>query len=150
MQEELIYEGLLKIIAKENILINEPMKKHTTFKIGGPADFYITANNTGDVKNITKFAKDNDIKLTIIGNGSNVLVKDNGIRGITLKLNLKEISKQKTDNGMIYTVGSGTTLSQISSEALKDEMTGLEFVYRNTRQHWWCCIYECRSFWTEK
>ena len=133
MQNELIYEELKNLIPKENILINEPMKNHTTFRIGGPADFYIIANNTNEIKNIVNYANKNDIKLTVIGNGSNVLVKDSGIRGITLKPNLKNISKQKCENGIIYTIGSGVMLSQIANEALNDSATGFEFAYRNTR-----------------
>ena len=129
MPNELIYQELLKFLPKENILIDEPMKKHTTFKIGGNADFYVTTSNIEETQNVVKFARKNNIKLTIIGNGSNILVTDKGIRGITLKVNYNEISKQNTDKGMIYTCGSGTMLSKIANEALQDGMTGFEFAY---------------------
>ena len=65
-------------IEKQKILYNEPMKKHTTFKIGGPAEVFIKIENFEDLKNILKLAKSYQIPITIIGNGSNILVLDEG------------------------------------------------------------------------
>lgn len=86
-----IFEGLKDIISEKNIKENEPMKNHTSFKVGGPADFFVTINSTDELKKVLKFAKENDIKITIIGNGTNVLVSDDGIRGIVIKLNFTDI-----------------------------------------------------------
>ena len=81
-----IYNLLLKQFDKNNILIDEPMRKHTSFKIGGPADFYIKINNIDNLKFIINLCSENNIPLTVIGNGTNLLVKDKGIRGIVIKI----------------------------------------------------------------
>ena len=67
------------------------MKKHTSFKIGGPADFFVKVKNIEQLKNVKKLALDNNIPFNIVGNGSNLLVKDNGIRGIVVKINFNKI-----------------------------------------------------------
>ncbi len=73
---EEIYNKLLEKISTDRVFRNEPMCKHTTFKIGGNADVFIKVNNIEELKFILKIAKDNNVPVTIIGNGSNVLVKD--------------------------------------------------------------------------
>jgi len=67
------------------------MKKHTSFKIGGPADFFVKIKNIEQLKNIKKLAFDNNVPFNIIGNGSNLLVKDGGIRGIVAKIDFDKI-----------------------------------------------------------
>ena len=147
MPNELIYKELLEILPKERILIDEPMRRHTTFRIGGNADFFLIATSIDEIRNIIKLAKNNDIKIFTVGNGSNILVKDNGIRGITLKLDLKDIKEESNENGVIYTCGSGVTLSQIANKALENELTGFEFAYGIPRKPWWCNLYECWGIW---
>ena len=78
-------------ISREKIKIDEDMSKHTSFKIGGPADIFIKATELNDVKNTIKVATTNNIPLYVLGNGSNILVKDKGIRGIILKIELKSL-----------------------------------------------------------
>ena len=73
---EEIYSKMLEFLSKEQIYLNEPMSKHTSFKIGGPADIFVKPKNIEELKNIINIAKENNIKTTIIGNGSNLLVKD--------------------------------------------------------------------------
>lgn len=85
MNIEEIYEILTKEIKDSTIYKNEPMSKHTSFKIGGNADIYVKAKTVEDIKIVLKVANENNIPTTIIGNGSNVLVKDNGIRGIVIR-----------------------------------------------------------------
>ena len=77
-------------IAKEKIYYQEPMKKHTTFKIGGPAECLIKIDQKEDLKEILEVANRRDIPITIIGNGSNLLVLDNGIKGITLMIKIEK------------------------------------------------------------
>lgn len=77
--EELIKKSNLQI-DKEKIVFNEPMNKHSTFKIGGPAECFIKIDNINDLKEILQFSKKNEIPLTVIGNGSNILVSDKGIK----------------------------------------------------------------------
>ena len=73
-------------IAKDRIFFNEPMKKHSTFKIGGPAQCLIKVENITELKEILEFSNKNQIKITVIGNGSNLLILDGGIEGITLMI----------------------------------------------------------------
>lgn len=106
------------------MLLNEPMKKHTTFKIGGPADIFIKVNDTEELKFVLNLAKNENLPINIIGNGSNVLVKDKGIRGIVLKLNFNEIIKEDKD---ILNIGAGVLLSKLARFAMEEELTGIEF-----------------------
>lgn len=103
------------------------MKKHTSFKIGGNADIFIKISDLDDLKNILKFINENKINFTIIGNGSNILVKDNGIRGIVVKLDFKEIDIKKDDNKAIVTVGAGVSLGLLAQKLLKESIGGFEF-----------------------
>ena len=114
-----------KIISNEKIFINEPMKKHTSFKIGGPAECLIKIENKEELKNILKYAQERNISLTIIGNGSNVLVSDQGIKGIVLKI---EFSKFELDTETAnLKVGSGVKLGLIAQKCLKQQIAGFEF-----------------------
>lgn len=71
-----IYSQMLEFLSEEQIYLNEPMSKHTSFKIGGPADMFVKPKNIDELKNLIKLAKENNIQVTVIGNGSNLLVKD--------------------------------------------------------------------------
>ena len=113
-------------ISKENIQYQEQMAKHTTFKIGGPAECFIKIKTIEDLKQTLKIAQKNNIPITILGNGSNVLVLDKGISGITLKINLEKIEKQPKGNIIELTVGAGEKLGKLARMCLKEEITGLE------------------------
>ena len=114
-----------KIISNEKIFLNEPMKKHTSFKIGGPAECLIKIENEEELKNILKYVQERNIPLTILGNGSNVLVSDQGIKGIVLKI---EISKFEIDaQAANLKIGSGVKLGWIAQKCLKQEIAGFEF-----------------------
>ena len=125
--EDTIYNELTQRLPEENILRDEPMKNHTSIKIGGNADFFVTAKTVGQVKAILELVRWKNIKLTVIGNGTNLLVRDGGIRGITLKLDFKNFVKEKKEEGYIYTVGSSNPIALIANKALEDGGTGLEF-----------------------
>ena len=86
-----IKEELRKIVDDNNIFTDEPMKAHTSFKIGGPADFFVKTKNVKQLKSIKMLASDNNIPFTIVGNGSNLLVTDKGIRGIVVKLDFDSL-----------------------------------------------------------
>lgn len=73
---EKIYNEMLKVLSENQIHLNEPMSKHTSFKIGGPADIFVKPKNIDELKFIINLAKGNNVPLTVIGNGSNLLVKD--------------------------------------------------------------------------
>lgn len=115
---------IMKIIDKNNIFINEPMKNHTSFKVGGPVDILITPTNYDEVKETVKLCKDNNIEYYIIGNGSNLLVRDGGIRGIVIKLS--KLNNIKLEDDFVV-AESGVLLSQVSNFALENNLTGFEF-----------------------
>jgi len=71
-----IYSQMLEFLSAEQIYLNEPMSKHTSFKIGGVADVFVKPKSIDELKNLIKLAKENNIQTTVIGNGSNLLVKD--------------------------------------------------------------------------
>ena len=115
-------------INKKYILKNEPMSKHTSLKIGGNADYFITIKTIEELKKVLDLINKNNIKLTIIGNGTNLLVKDGGIRGVVIKLDLKDFKIKKSANEILITVESGMTLAALSTIAVKEEIAGLEFL----------------------
>lgn len=114
-------------ISKEKIKYNELMAKHTSFKIGGPAQCFINAESVEEIKQICKVASKNDINLTIIGNGSNLLVTDNGINGIVVKVNIKKFELEFSNDDVSLIVGAGNKLGEIAQKLLRNEITGFEF-----------------------
>lgn len=122
MQEE-IYKQLLEGINKENIILNEPMSKHTSFKTGGNAKFFVKAYSVNEIKDVLKVVKENKIPLFILGNGTNLLVKDEGFDGIVLQIKLNDINI--VDN--IVTVDSGVKNAVLSNKILEKNLTGFEF-----------------------
>ena len=122
MQE--IYNELLeKGIKKENIFLNEPMNKHTSFKIGGNADLFVKAYCVEDIKSVLKISKENNIPLFILGNGTNILVKDEGYRGIILQVKLENINI----DGIKVTAQSGVKNAILSKKILDNSLKGFEF-----------------------
>lgn len=119
---------LQEIVKRNNVLKNEPMSKHTSLKIGGIADYFIKVKSIDELKNVLEFTNKNKIKTTIVGNGTNLLVKDGGIRGVVIKLELLDFKIKKTANEVQITVGSGMTLAALAAVALKEEIAGLEFL----------------------
>ena len=128
------------------LLQDEPMKKHTTFRIGGPADYYAVPDMS-QISKLIEMAKACDMPVTVIGNGSNLLVGDKGIRGLVIGIGkgLSEIevteavaqqstAQQSTaqdltaqDNGHIITAGAGAILAAVAAKAAEASLSGLEF-----------------------
>ena len=127
MKKKEIYELLTKDLKDSIVKIDESMKGHTNFKIGGSADVFIVANSIEDIEYIVSFSQKNKIPLTIVGNGSNVLVSDSGIRGITLKIGLKKINVTKKEELAIVEVDSGVMLGTLAQILLKQGVAGFEF-----------------------
>ena len=113
-------------INKKNVLFNEPMKNHTSFKIGGPADCLIKVTSIDDLKKIIKYAKERYIPLTIIGNGSNLLILDGGIRGIVLKIEVSELEIIEQKSNVKIIVGAGYKLGMLAQVLLRKEIEGFE------------------------
>jgi len=106
------------------------MRKHTSFKIGGNADFMVNAKSKADIFCIFNYAKNNRIPFFMIGKASNLLVRDNGIRGIVVKNLYDNIEIiRETEDGMELEVASGTPLVKLAKFALDNSLEGLEFCY---------------------
>ena len=128
-----IEKFLQTILTKESIYKNEPMSKHTTFKIGGKAEYFLKIDNIDTLLYVYLLNK-NNTPVTIVGNGSNLLVTDKGIKGITIKPSFKIIEKEETKDEIIYRVGSGVSIIALAVKALEDSATGLEFAQWNTTE----------------
>ena len=114
-----------ELLGCENVLTDEPMKNHTTFKIGGPADIFLMPKTEEQIANVLKIAKENSYPIFILGNGSNLLVGDKGIRGAVLCL-YKNLNRLEVSGDEIY-AGAGVLLSAASAMAANSGLTGLEF-----------------------
>lgn len=120
-----VLDYISSIIPKENISFQVPMKKHTTFKVGGEADVYIRIDNVEILKKLIPYLYQENEDYFILGKGSNILVSEKGYRGIVI-----EISSGFSGfycNGTTITVESGALLSKIAKVALEYELTGMEF-----------------------
>ncbi len=116
---------LKELIKSENILENEPMKNHTSFKIGGAAKIFAVPSSNEEILAVVGYAKKNNIPYYIIGNGSNLLVSDEGYNGIIIHIG-KNMSSVKTI-GCTITAQAGATLAKLAKEAADNTLTGLEF-----------------------
>ena len=107
------------------ILYNEPMKNHTSFKVGGPADIFIEPDDRAELVKAIKDLREQGVSYYIIGNGSNLLVSDKGLRGAVVKIGEKFGSV--SINNDIITAESGVLLSTLSKMAAREGLTGMEF-----------------------
>ena len=110
--------------AKE-LLLEEPMAKHTSFRIGGPADVLAQPADEAELAALLKRAGEHAVPVTLVGNGSNLLVRDKGIRGLVIKLS--NIFSSITVEGNVLTFGSGISLAMASKKAASLSLSGLEF-----------------------
>ncbi|OWZ83954.1 UDP-N-acetylmuramate dehydrogenase [Natranaerobius trueperi] len=120
-----IINQLKKGIAEDNIKINHSLASYTTFKIGGPADIFLSPSKIEEIEWALEVAKKEDINYYVLGNGSNVLIDDQGLRGMVIYL-----GENYTDvkvNGTNITAQSGVSLKELSLLALENNLTGLEF-----------------------
>ena len=119
-----ILRGLESILPKDIIKVDEPLKRYTYTETGGKADFYLSPTKNEEVQAIVKFAHENSIPVTYLGNGSNIIIREGGIRGIVLSLlSLNHI--ETSDDAII--AGSGAAIIDVSNVARDHVLTGLEF-----------------------
>lgn len=117
--------NISEFIPAERIKYNEPLASHTSFNIGGPADVFVTVENEEELAKAINFAKAENIRYFLLGNGSNVLASDEGFRGIIIKLSGD--FNTATVDGEIIKAGAGITLSKLAGLAMNSSLTGLEF-----------------------
>lgn len=121
-----LHEELCGILESENVLKDELMKKHTTFRVGGPADWLVTPTEEEQIREVVNLLRTENVPYYVMGNGSNLLVGDKGYRGVIIQLgkNLSQI--RMTEEGVLY-AQAGALLSKIAAEALAQSLTGFEF-----------------------
>ena len=110
----------------QKIIYNEPMKKHTSFKIGGNADFFVSVKTIEELKQALFYAKQKQIPNTIIGNGTNILVSDSGIRGIVIKIDIQKFDLKEENEYIEISVGSGNKMMALATQLKKQEISGFE------------------------
>lgn len=119
------YDKLNNVIGKDSILIDEPMSRHTTFRVGGPTDFFVTPKAKEEVRDVIRICKEAGMPYYIIGNGSNLLVSDAGYRGVIVQI-YKEMNEVKVEGDLVK-AQAGALLSGIAAKALGAELSGFEF-----------------------
>ena len=120
-----IREQLEEILTTENIFYEEPMAQHTSFRIGGPADVFVTPESPEEICRILAVCRETGTPFFILGNGSNLLVSDRGYRGVVIQIGRKMSSV--TIEGERIRAGAGALLSGIAASARNASLTGMEF-----------------------
>lgn len=125
-----IIDSLEKIVEKNKIRYNEPMSKHTSMRVGGNADIFIEIDSKEKLKKIIELdeIKNKKIPITVVGNGTNLIVRDNGIRGIVLKYTARNYKIDKENQkSIIINVDAGMLNATFAQILLKESITGFEF-----------------------
>ena len=120
-----ILEELEKIAGKKNVLTKEPMKKHTTFRTGGEADYFVTVQEENVLAELRTYLEKNKIPYYVIGNGSNLLFPDEGYAGVIIQIGRFPDDIRISDTAV--TAGAGVKLSQLANRAYQAGLTGMEF-----------------------
>ena len=120
-----MYEAFCNAVGEKQVLREEPMKYHTTFRTGGPADYFIKPKNGEEISQIISICKEFNLPYYVIGNGSNLLVSDDGFRGAVIRIG-KEMSDIRFEGNQV-TAGAGVSLAFLAMEVSKKGLTGFEF-----------------------
>lgn len=120
-----LYRELCEAIGEDCVKTQEPMCKHTTFRIGGNADFFVTPDSVESVKKVVEICDKKQIPCYVIGNGSNLLVSDEGFRGVILQIG-NQLSGYECLDG-VWKVQAGAMLTKVANEMAKEGYTGMEF-----------------------
>jgi len=125
MISKAVVEALRNFVPGENILLQEPMAGHTTFRIGGPADCFVQLESEEQLKKVQRYLNLVEVPFFVLGNGSNLLVNDGGYRGVILQIGQK--MSRITVQGCRIVAQAGATMAQTARAALDHGLTGLEF-----------------------
>lgn len=125
MNQQAIVDSICKITNSENVLTNENMKSHTTFKVGGPADIFVTPKDKMEAAEIVRLLLAQNYPYYVVGNGSNLLVSDKGYRGCIICMG--EGMDSIEVKGNTITAGAGAILSKVCNVAMENSLTGLVF-----------------------
>ena len=124
MNEE-IKQKFCREFGSDRVLLEEPMKRHTTFRIGGPAEVFVMPGNLEEMQRILEICRTEDLPYFILGNGSNLLVSDRGYRGVVIQLD-RNFGEVKVEGTEIH-ASAGALLSTIAVAARRASLTGFEF-----------------------
>lgn len=119
-----LYDQLINILEEENVIKDKALKNHTYTRLGGSADFFVTPVTYEQVQQVVRLANKEQIPFTLLGNGSNLIIRDGGIRGIVMYLG--KLAKITVENTKIV-AQSGALIANVSKQALQSDLTGLEF-----------------------
>ena len=125
MENNRIENKFCTCLGSDNVYRNEPMKKHTTFRIGGPADYYLCPHSAKEIQKVVEICREEKLPYFILGNGSNLLVSDKGYRGAVIQL-WKNVSDIGVEGCLIH-AKAGASLAKIAAQALEEGLTGMEF-----------------------
>ena len=125
MENNRIENKFCACLGSDNVYRNEPMKRHTTFRIGGPADYYLCPHSAKEIQKVVEICREEKLPYFILGNGSNLLVSDQGYRGVVIQL-WKNVSDIRVE-GCLIQAKAGASLAKIAAEALEEGLTGMEF-----------------------
>lgn len=125
MQENNVEHCLIKIAGEDQVKLQEPMKLHTTFRIGGNARYFVTPDSISMLQKLIRFCQENQVPYCIIGNGSNLLVSDRGYDGVVIQL-LKNFNGIEVSGNSVH-VQAGALLSRTAAAALEEGLAGFEF-----------------------
>lgn len=118
------YEQLINIVGKNQVVCDKPLKNHTYTELGGTADYFVTPVTYEQVEKVVKFANKEQIPFMLLGNGSNLIIKDGGIRGIVMYLGALSLIRV---SGNEIIAQSGALIKEVSRTALANKLKGLEF-----------------------
>ena len=118
-------KGLQNILCGEAIFLNEDMRNHTSFKIGGPAEVFLEVNTSEELLKVADYCKKEGVNFFVIGNGSNLLVSDEGVEGVIIHLSGKLAGARV--EGDIVRAGAGLSLAALAAFTVEEELSGLEF-----------------------
>ena len=118
-------KNIEEIVQNSEVLYNEPLRKYSFTKTGGNAEVLVKLTNEQDLQNIIKYSNENNIELTILGNGSNVLISDNGIAGIVAITS--DMNKIELLDGDVISCYAGLTLKELTDFCIENSLTNLEF-----------------------
>lgn len=125
IMNKIFYEALVKVLDEDQIKPEEPMKNHVTFRVGGPADFFVTPKNYEELSGVLKCCAKYEMPCYIMGNGSNLLVSDQGYRGVAIQL-FRQLNDIQCE-GNVIRAQAGALLSAVANRALEEKLTGFEF-----------------------
>lgn len=144
LEQEDILKDLKSLVPDNIIKVNEPLKRYTYTKTGGNADFYLSPIENEQVQTIVRYAQEHQLPVTYLGNGSNIIIREGGIRGIVISLlSLNHINV--SDDAIIKRKRCSNYRCIESGK--RSRSYRLRICLWHSWFCWWCCLYECRRLW---